>query len=409
MGNSTSAAVPATMRRLVLSKPHDDPAKAELSVEEVAMPVPRSGQVLVKVIAAPVNPSDYGGWKPTAPGVVFEKKAIGNEGSGVVISSGGGTYANSVVGKHVGFINNVKNQGSYGEYILVNAMEGIFPLPDHVPVADAASHFVNPYTAFGFIDTVRARHAASGNGSGKPGFVHTAAASQLGQMLVKLCKTENVNIINIVRKQEQEDILKALNAEHIIRSDIEGWEAKLEALMKELNVRIAFDAIAGDMSGKLLTMLPIGGSLYVYGVLSGAPVAGIAPIDLIYRKKKVEGWYLGSWIKGEDSSTPTVTMLMRMRNATACVHEGLVAPDGWAASQFVDTTLDEMQSKFVDMMKDTGFTGKKLRIRFPDVAPSVVVGTAVAAPPAATADTTDAKEESPSKRAKTEEDGDASK
>ena len=389
MGNS-SYSIPANCRRIELHAPHDDVSQADLRVVEVPMPVPKSGEVLIKVVAAPVNPSDYGAWKPTNARDLsssstdgdngFKPKAVGNEGSGIVVASGGGVYANSVVGKNVGFVTNVKGQGSYSEYCVVNALEGIFPLPDNVKCEAAASHFVNPYTACGFIDTVRARHASTGRGKGKPGFVHTAAASQLGQMLVKLCKQEDVTIINIVRKQEQEDILKALGAEHIIRSDQAGWEAKLAALMAEHNVRIAFDAIAGEMSGKLMDALPIDGSLYVYGVLSGEGCSGILPLDLIYRKKKMEGWYLGSWIKGETAgASAAVSMLLRLKAATTLVHGGLVDKDGWAVSQFVDCSLDDMTEKFRAMYKESGFTGQKLRIRFPQTEPAVTATTATTA------------------------------
>jgi NADPH:quinone reductase len=180
----------------------------------------------------------------------FEAKAQGKEGSGIVVASGGGVYANSVVGKHVGFITNVKGEGSYAEYTCVNALEGVFPLPDQVEVADAASHFVNPYTAYGFLDTVRNRHS----GKGRPGLVQTAAASQLGQMLVKLCKQEKMTLINVVRREEQAETLRALGAEHVIVSSEDGWEEKLKDLVKEHKIQIAFDAIAGEMSGKVCLM-----------------------------------------------------------------------------------------------------------------------------------------------------------
>lgn len=164
-----------------------------------------------------------------------------------MVASGGGVYANSVVGKRVGFITNVKGEGSYAEYTCVNALEGVFPLPDSVEVADAASHFVNPYTAYGFLDTVRARHS----GKGRPGFVQTAAASQLGQMLVKLCKQEKMTLINVVRREEQAKTLRDLGAEHVVVSSEEGWEERLKELVKEHKIQFAFDAIAGEMSGQV--------------------------------------------------------------------------------------------------------------------------------------------------------------
>lgn len=360
MGNSQ--AIPATMRRIVLTKPNADITQATISVEEVSVPVPRSGQVLVKVIAAPVNPSDYGEWSNmdnVDPSKEYQPRPIGKEGSGIVVASGGGIYANSIVGYKVGFITNVKGQGSYQEYTLVNALSGIFPLPNTVKVEDAASHFVNPYTACGFLDIVKSRHASTGDGKGKPGLVHTAAASQLGQMLVKLCKQEDVNLINVVRREEQAALLREIGAEHIIITSVVGWEQQLSTLINELNVHMAFDAVAGDMSGKLLDLLPQKGLLTVYGKLSSEGCSGIQPLDLIYRQKKLEGFYLGSWVQSD-------MLYQRLRTATALVHTGLVE-DGWASSQFADCTIDEMWPEFVKMWKESGFTGKKLRIRFPQI------------------------------------------
>ena len=289
----------------------------------------------------------------------FHARPIGKEGSGVVIASGGGVYANSVVGYEVGFITNTKGQGSYAEYTVVDALKGVFPLPKTVKVEDAASHFVNPYTACGFLDIVKSRHTSTGDGKGKPGMVHTAAASQLGQMLVKLCRQEDVNLINIVRREEQAEILRGIGAQHVIVSSVDGWEAQLSDLMKQLNVHIAFDAIAGEMSGKLLDVLPNKGLLVVYGKLSNEGCSGIQPLDLIYRRKKVEGFYLGSWVQGD-------MFFQRLRTATALVHGGLTSENGWAASQFSDCTIDEMWSEFVKMWNESGFTGKELRIRFPE-------------------------------------------
>jgi NADPH2:quinone reductase len=294
---------------------------------------------------------------------VGEAEPIGNEGSGVVVASGGGMYANSIVGKNVGFTCNVKGSNSYGEYCVVNALKGCYPLPDDVPVEDAASHFVNPYTAYGFVDTVRSRHVASKR-SPRPGFVHTAACSQLGQMLVKLCVKEgDITIINVVRRESQAATLRALGAEHIVNTAEEGWEAELKDKIKELGVQFAFDAVAGKMTGKLLSLLPNKGTCFVYGRLSNQPCAEIQPLDLIYRRKKLEGFFLTSWIMA--GGLPA--MYMRSKRATAAVHEGL-APGrtgpgaGWSRTQFEDCGLEGMFESFLDFSAN-GFTGRKLRVR----------------------------------------------
>ncbi|CAE7644887.1 mecr [Symbiodinium microadriaticum] len=178
-------------------------------------------------------------------------------------------------------------------------------------------------------------------------------------MLVKLCKQEGITLVNIVRREEQAETLRALGAEIVVVSSEPDWEDKLKTIIKERNIHLAFDAVAGEMSGKLLSLLPVTGSLFVYGKLASEGCSHIQPIDLIYRRKKVEGFYLGAWIMQGDS----VSMVLRIRAATACVHAGLVQ-DGWATSQFSDCNIEDMWGRFVDMWKESGFTGRKLRIIF---------------------------------------------
>jgi NADPH:quinone reductase-like Zn-dependent oxidoreductase len=385
----SGGATAKTMRRLVLVAPGSgDMSKAELTVETVPVPTPRSGEVLIKVSAAPINPSDYGEWwtrdeagadEPPAaaaaggaegaaappPSPPRGPKPIGKEGSGVVVASGGGMMNSLRVGTKVGFTNLGRGQGSYSEYVTVSAMMGAFALPDVADVADAASFFVNPYTACGIVDTVEKL--------GGKGLVHTAAASQLGQMLVKLCKTKGVALINVVRRDEQAAALRAIGAEHVVVTGGAGpaadeerrWKRELGALVERLGVFVAFDAIAGETSGALLAALPPKkGVCFVYGGLSAQPVGGIDPMDLIYRRKRLEGWLLPNWL----SDGGQARMLMRVRAATAEVNAGLAdAAGGWSRSRFIDTPLDEAWPTFLDMYQKNGaggFTDRKLRIRF---------------------------------------------
>ena len=145
-----------------------------------------------------VNPSEYGEWKKVfEEGVEWKPLSCGKEGSGIVVASGGGVWANSMVGSKVGFANLTGGQGAYSEYVTAG-FTSTFSMPADVPVEDACSFFVNPFTAFGIVDTAKSL--------GARGFVHTGAASQLGQMLVKLCTAKGNNpnamtIINVVRRE----------------------------------------------------------------------------------------------------------------------------------------------------------------------------------------------------------------
>ena len=164
-------------------------------------------------------------------------------------------------------------------------------MPDEVPLEDACSFFVNPFTAYAIVDTARSR--------GSPGLVLTAAASQLGQMLVKLCKEERYPIVCVVRREAQAETLRALGAEHVVVTA--GGEAKeLKEVIAQLGITVAFDAVAGPMTAALLAALPNKSTVYVFGRLSGEP-AHCPPLDLIYFEKKVEGFlvagHAGSWLR----------------------------------------------------------------------------------------------------------------
>ena len=277
------------MKRLVVTSPGNGGSVADCTVEEVqTVPTPtlKPGEVLIKVVAAP-HPIMADGTSRTMP--------MGKEGCGVVVSSSGegGLMSGMTssfrcpVGTKVGFVVTDPSQGSYSEYVAVNVMTGAFPMPEDVPIEECASFFVNPYTAVGILDT--AQRAGSSRA-----IVHTAAASQL-----KLATTKGMEIINVVRRQEQRELLEKLGAKHIVVTtdgvDDTAWKAELRAKVKDLGATCAFDAVSGDMTGHLLDCMPSGGVVYVYGVLAGK-ANGIDPLDLIYRKKQLKGFFLASWL-----------------------------------------------------------------------------------------------------------------
>ncbi|KAL3800851.1 hypothetical protein HJC23_001688 [Cyclotella cryptica] len=209
---------------------------------------------------------------------------MGKEGCGIVVATGGGlaTY-HCPIGTRVRFACNDSKQGSYSEYVTMNALTGVFPMPDDVPIEDCASFLVNPYTAVGILDT-------AGSSSAKA-FVQTAAASQLGRMIVKLADMRGVQVINVVRREEQREVLEKLGAKHIVvtSGEEESWKLELKAKMEELGATCAFDAVSGDMTGHLLEVLPPGGTVYLYGGLAGR-AGNINPSDLIYQRKQLKSF-----------------------------------------------------------------------------------------------------------------------
>jgi NADPH2:quinone reductase len=347
--------IPKEMKRLVVTSPGAGTSVADciMEIETVPTPIPKSNEVLIKVAAAPINPSDYGSWYKSKP--ESYPMAIGKEGSGVIVATGG--YLTSLrfsVGMNVGFICNSGKAGSYSEYVTVCAMTGVFSMPEDVPIEDCASFMVNPYTAVGILDTAKQQSSSS------KAIVHTAAASQLGQMLNKLAIMEGMQIINVVRREEQKQLLEELGAKHIVvtSSGDDAWKDELKAKVKELGATCAFDAVSGDMTGHLLDVMPAKtGVVHLYGNLAGR-AGNIDPSNLIYRKKQLKSFFLTTWIQNGG----TLQMVTRMMNAGKLVNSGLGA-GGWCSTQFQDVEMVNVHEEICKAL-NTSITGKKLRVRF---------------------------------------------
>ena len=244
--------------------------------------------------------------------------------------------------------------GAVAEYLCCDAVKDVFTLPvsEDVDLPDCASWFINPMTALSILDTAKTKHEANV-------LIQTAASSQLGQMLIKLAPSQGMTLVNVVRKKEHWSMLKAMGAAHVICTADEDWMSQLRALVVTLNIKVAFDAVSGDMTGSIMTCLPSRSVVYVYGVLAGDPVGKLDPIDLIYRRKQVVGFHVAKdWL----SVGGQVAMLNRVKTGVQLVGSGL-APGGWARSQFADCRMENMHETFCDLTK-SGFTGKKLRILF---------------------------------------------
>jgi NADPH:quinone reductase-like Zn-dependent oxidoreductase len=287
-----------------------------LSLEEVALGEPGDDEIIVRVEAAPINPSDLGlllgpadlatlaasedgalrfqvpeSRLPSMSGRIGQSLPIGNEGAGTVIAAG--SNAKALEGKRVGMIGGCM----YADYRRIAAKD-VVPLPEGASAADGAAMFVNPLTALGFVETARRE--------GHKAIVHTAAASNLGQMLQKVCLADGIPLVNVVRSPEQARILRDIGAQHVVNSRDEDFIEQLTAAIRETGATIAFDAIGGGTLGsdilRAMERAAVESSssysrygsdtfkqLYIYGALDLAPTT-------LNRMTFGFQWAVGGWL-----------------------------------------------------------------------------------------------------------------
>ncbi|CAK70991.1 unnamed protein product (macronuclear) [Paramecium tetraurelia] len=257
----------------------------ELQIAEIKTPELKEGEVLIKVEAAPVNPSDLslndghypsGKVLPAVPGI---------EGSGVVVQIGP-NVENVKVGTKVAFTA-YSNYGSYGQYSLTTSQQ-IIPLDDDISFEAGASSIVNPITVLLMLIETQELGAKA--------IVHTAASSALGRMLVKYFQDSGIDVINVVRRQEQVELLQKEGAKYVLNQTSETFQKDLNALAHKLNATVFFDCIGGNITGEILSQLPNKSTALLYGLLSGQPVSDISAISLIFQGKTIKGFWLTTLI-----------------------------------------------------------------------------------------------------------------
>jgi len=242
---------------------------------------PATGQVLIKVMASPINPSDLiflSGHNPNARKL---PSVPGFEGSGTVVKSGGGKEADALIDKKVAFRSRPDIDGAWAQFTVTDA-DRCIPLLDAVSFTAGAMLLVNPLTAWTLVDC-----ALTG---GHKCAIQNAAASALGRMVIKYAQERGLPLINIVRKSEHVDLLKSLGVEEILNSEDQDFESQLACRAAALKATVAFDAVAGSAANLLLKSMPRRSELWSYGGLSEQPVQ-IDPMVLIYEQKVVRGFW----------------------------------------------------------------------------------------------------------------------
>jgi NADPH:quinone reductase-like Zn-dependent oxidoreductase len=179
--------------------------------------------------------------------------------------------------------------GTWAEYFVADAFGGCIPLHKDLDTDQGATLLVNPLTAVGLLDEAKRLGAKA--------VMQTAAASQAGRMIIRLAQDAGTTLVNIVRRPEQVDLLRELRADNVLNSSAPDFREQLVDVCNRLKVTVAFDAVAGAMTGQLLEAMAEGAVVFVYGALSQDDCRGINPISLIFRDKRVEGFFLGQWIR----------------------------------------------------------------------------------------------------------------
>jgi len=291
-----------------------------LELKEQETPEPNADQVLVRVEATPINPSDLGvmfGFTDmsaaTSTGTggdtvlaapvseqgmrvmkarVGQALAVGNEGAGTVVATGDSDAAKSLDGKIVA----IAGGQMYGQYRCIEAASCL-PLLEGHTAKDGASSFVNPMTVLSMIETMRMENHTA--------LVHTAAASNLGQMLNRICQAEGIDLVNIVRKDEQVALLKAMGAKYVINSSADNFMADLTDAIHETGATLAFDATGGGMlASNILSCMEAAaartpGAYSIYGSVKHKQVylyGGLDTSPTTLNRGYGMAWGVGGWL-----------------------------------------------------------------------------------------------------------------
>ncbi len=292
----------------------------EISLHNVATPEPGPGEVVVRIEATPINPSDIGllfgaadlstakvSGTPTSPVVTAQiplplikgmaarlgqSLPVGNEGAGVVVAAGSSSAAQALLGRTVA----VLGGAMYAQYRCIQ-VDQCLPLPPGATPAEGASCFVNPLTALGMVETMRLE--------GHKALVHTAAASNLGQMLNRICLKDGIDLVNIVRKPEQAALLRGMGARHVCDTSRPTFMEDLTQALVDTGATIAFDATGGGkLGGHILSCMEAALSrtakeysrygstthkqVYLYGGLDTSPTE--------FNRNFGMAWGMGGWL-----------------------------------------------------------------------------------------------------------------
>jgi NADPH:quinone reductase len=259
-----------------------------LVVQDIKIPEPGPGQVLIKVIAAPCNPSDIafmrGGYGIRKPVPV----AMGFECAGQVVETGSDPSAKALLGKRVSCFSQGMGHGTWAEYF-VSDYSDCLPLNDEMPIEQAAALCINPFTAYALVEMAKKRKVRA--------IIQNGASGQVGIFIRRLAAMQRIIVINLVRKDEHVTMLMDQGEKYVLSLANPDSITLLAQYARELKAKVAFDAVGGDTSGLILNSMPAGSELVIYGGLSGKPAGMFNTLDIIFEGKTISGFNLGDWRK----------------------------------------------------------------------------------------------------------------
>lgn len=277
--------IPVVMQAVQIDEPN-----GTLTLREIPVPRPGRGQVLVRIAAAPLNPSDLGSMAGLAySGEIKYPFTPGREGSGTVVAAGDGLMPRFLNGRRVACAVETGN-GTWAEYMVTTAQLCI-PLNRNISLEQGASLVVNPLTALALFEVARAgKHRA---------LVNTAAASALGGMIERLGRRYNLPVIQIVRRQAQVELVRERGGEYILNSSDADFSKQLQQLVEKLNATLFLDAVGGSITQQLADAAPYDSTILLYGWLSGEPSCIDSALALA-KNLHFDGWFEGNYFRNKN-------------------------------------------------------------------------------------------------------------
>ncbi|RLD46612.1 MAG: hypothetical protein DRI86_02650 [Bacteroidetes bacterium] len=296
--------IPKTMRAIIQSD-----IGSKLEVKEIDTPIPQKGQVLVKLHYASINPSDLSLLQGTFKNKPNYPIVPGIEGSGIVVASGGGILPKLRLNKRVSCTATDGLGGSWAEYMLTSAMH-VIPVEKSIGLEQATSLIVNPLTALAFIGIAKKNNAKS--------ILNNASAGALGKMLISLANKENIDLISVVRREEQKKYLEDFGAKYVLNSTSKNYLADLKSLANKFDTKFYFDAIGGKCTDNFIESSPEGSHIYLYANLSEEK-ALFNPRTLLQQDKTIQGFFLGNY----SSNQNLLKTLATIKKAQKLLHHEL--------------------------------------------------------------------------------------